>query len=113
LDIAADSGVSNKINFAGTGILDIEHAAQWGANVGLSTYAGPLIQSFGVGDKFDFEDVGFVANTTTSSYDPTTGRLQITGGSTPASLLFDNATLGGTTFSVTNDGTGHTLVMRS
>jgi hypothetical protein len=108
LDIAADLGASNKISFLGSALLNIEAAAKWGTNVGLSSYTGPTIQHFVSGDKIDLKDLAIAG--LTSGYTAATGLLQLSSPSAAATLAFDNATLGAGTFTLANDGSGHTLV---
>ena len=42
LEVAVDKGTSNKMSFIGTGQLSVDAVAQFGNNVGLGTYTGPL-----------------------------------------------------------------------
>ena len=108
LEVLADKGISNKIQFIGTGELIVDTAANFGTNVGKTTYNGPLIQSFTTGDKIDLTDV---AASATLNYTAATGLLQISNAATAvATLKFDNATLG---FNGTDDGTGHLLITHS
>ncbi len=108
LEVLADKGISNKIQFIGTGELIVDKAANFGTNVGKTTYNGPLIQSFTTGDKIDLKDV---AASATLNYTAATGLLQISNAATAvATLKFDNATLG---FHGADDGTGHLLITHS
>ena len=110
LEVLADKGISNKIQFIGTGELIVDKAANFGTNVGKATYNGPLIQSFTSGDSIDLKDISASA---TLSYTAATGLLQISNAAIPvATLKFDNATpsLG---FHGADDGTGHLLITHS
>jgi hypothetical protein len=108
LDVLADKGISNKIQFIGTGELIVDKAANFGTNVGQTTYNGPLIQSFTTGDSIDLKDI---AASATLSYTAATGLLQINNAAVAvATLKFDNAALG---FQGRDDGTGHLLITHS
>ncbi len=112
LEIAANTGTVDSIRFLGTGEAIIDHAASFGIHPGTTSYAGPLIEGFGINDKIDLKDVAFASVGTT--YNATTGLLTIrTGTVGVASLLFDKATLGTGTFHTQNDGTGHTLIIHN
>jgi hypothetical protein len=110
LEVLADKGISNKIQFIGTGELIVDKAANFGTNVGKATYNGPLIQSFTSGASIDLKDISASA---TLSYTAATGLLQISNAAIAvATLKFDNATpsLG---FHGADDGTGHLLITHS
>jgi hypothetical protein len=110
LEVLADKGISNKIQFIGTGELIVDKAANFGTNVGKATHNGPLIQSFTSGASIDLKDVSASA---TLSYTAATGLLQISNAAIAvATLKFDNATpsLG---FHGADDGTGHLLITHS
>ena len=110
LEVLADKGISNKIQFIGAGELIVDKAANFGTNVGKPTYNGPLIQSFTSGASIDLKDVSASA---TLSYTAATGLLQISNAAIAvATLKFDNATpsLG---FHGADDGTGHLLITHS
>ena len=112
LEIAANTGAADQIKFLGTGEVMVDKATSFGISVGTTAYAGPLIESFTVGDKIDLHDVAF--SSITLNFDAASGLLQVSGGAVAkASLLFDNSTLGAGTFQATNDGTGHTLIALS
>lgn len=109
LEIAADTGSGNQIAFLGPSSMIIDTASQFGANVGQSNYTGPLIESFGPGDRIDLMDV--VPTGLTLNYASSTGLLQVVSGTTNvASLRFQNSSLGSGSFQVTDDGSGHALI---
>jgi hypothetical protein len=111
LEIAADPGAGDKMNFLGTGELMIDAAAKFGLNVGQATYTGPLLQHFVAGDQILLNDIAPTG--LTPNYNATTGLLQLNNGSANvASLMFDAATLGAGAFHVANVG-GHTLLTHS
>ena len=111
LEVLADTGANNQMKFLGAGEVVIDHAASFGINVGSTAYVGPLIENFGTADKIDLADVassGAVLN-----YSTTTGLLQVTvGGAGVATLAFDKASLGGSTFHAGADATNHLLLTR-
>ena len=113
LEILADTGASNRISFLQNGTLAIDSAAQFGINVGSTAYAGPLIQGFTTTDKIDLKDV--LLSGATFAFAAATGLLQIShsGGSNPATLKFETATLGSGAFHLGNDGSGHILLTHS
>jgi hypothetical protein len=112
LTVGADLGAANKMNFLGTGELVISTAAQFGLNVGQTTYKGPLLQHFVAGDHILLNDIA--ATGLTPNYAAATGLLQLNNGSANvATLAFDNATLGAGAFQVTADAQGHALISRS
>ncbi len=111
LELAADQGAGDKMNFLGTGELIVDAAAKFGLNVGGSSYTGPLIQHFVAGDQILLKDLAPVG--LTPLYNATTGLLQISNGSANvASLAFDKTTLGAGSFHIANSG-GHALLTHS
>lgn len=111
LEVLADTGASNKMQFLGTGELLVDHAANFGMKVGQASYTGPLIENFVSGDKIDLKDV---MDTATLSYTAASGLLQISsGGSAAATLAFQNSSLGTGSFHAGDDGTGHLLITHS
>jgi hypothetical protein len=112
LEIAANTGAADRMKFLGAGKLTIDAAAQFGAHVGTTTYAGPLIESFVNGDKIDLKDV--LLTGALLSYTSATGLLHITqGGAGVATLAFETSSLGAGSFHAANDGTGHLLLTHS
>jgi hypothetical protein len=111
LRIAADAGTADRMQFLGSAELVVENAAQFGTHIGMASYAGPLIEDFGRGDSIDLRDIG--AAGATMDFTAATGQLQIASGTSPASLLFDTASLGAGAFHPRDDGTGHLLVTYS
>ena len=112
LTVGADSGSADKMNFLGTGELAISAAAQFGLNVGQTTYKGPLLEHFVAGDHVLLSDVA--ATGLTPNYTAATGLLQLNNGtSNVATLAFDNATLGAGAFHVAADAQGHALISHS
>ena len=108
LEVLADKGTSDKIQFIGTGELIVDKAANFGTNVGKTTYNGPLIQTFTAGDSIDLKDI---AASGTLSFTAATGLLQINDGAAAvATLKFENAAPG---FQGKDDGTGHLLITHS
>ena len=105
-------GSADKMNFLGTGELAISAAAQFGLNVGQTTYKGPLLEHFVAGDHVLLSDVA--ATGLTPNYTAATGLLQLNNGtSNVATLAFDNATLGAGAFHVAADAQGHALISHS
>jgi hypothetical protein len=100
LDIAAYLGTNLKMQFLGstpTNELIIDNAANFGVNVGLSSYAGPLLEGFAAGDEIFLKGIGNAV----LNYSAATGDLQITSaGKAVATLLFQNSSLGAGTFHV-------------
>jgi len=103
LEVAVDKGTSNKMSFIGTGQLSVDAVAQFGNNVGLGTYTGPLLENFGVGDVVQLNDLNFVGASIVS-YTAATGLLQLKSGATKATLLFQNSSLGAGSFFLGNVG---------
>ncbi len=111
LEVAADVGAGNTIEFLGTGELTVDAVAQFGNNVGLTTYTGPLIEKFGLGDSIDLKNL--VSAGATDAYNSTTGLLQLTSGSTKATQAFQNASLGAGAFHIGSDSHGDVLLTHS
>ena len=57
LEVAAALGSGAQIAFLGSAEAIIDAAAQFGANVGQSNYAGSLFDDFAAGDSIDLKDV--------------------------------------------------------
>jgi hypothetical protein len=114
LEVAADTGASNKINFLGTSgdKLVVNAVAHFGTNVGLGTYTGPLLENFGTPDSIDLKNLVF-ASATIGSYTPATGLLQLHSGATKATLLFQNSSLGSGSFHIGADSGTGTLITHS
>lgn len=111
LEVAADTGAGNQISFLGASgdKLIVDAVASFGTNVGLSTYTGPKLENFGTLDTIDLKNLVF-SGATIDSYTAATGLLQLQSGTTKATLLFDNATLGSGSFHLAADsGTGTVL----
>ncbi len=106
LDVAADVAANSKIDFLGAGQLTIDNAASFGTGVGGTSYAGPLLQDFGAGDRIDLHN--FAVSALSMLYDANSGLLQISNGSNKvATLDFQTSTLGsGTGFTAASDGNG-------
>jgi hypothetical protein len=113
LEIKADTGANSQISFLGGSgdKLVLDAVALFGTHVGFGTYTGPLLENFGTLDAVDLKDLPF-AGVGAPNYDSTSGLLQLANGSVKATLLFQNSSLGGTTFHLSNDGAGHVLVTR-
>ncbi len=105
LEVAADSAANSQIDFLGASQLTIDNAALFGTGVGGSSYAGPQLEDFGVGDTVDLHS--FSGATAALLYNPASGLLQVTNGSSQvATLDFQNSTLGSGSFSFASDGSG-------
>ncbi len=102
LEIASAPSTASPISFLGASKLIIDSAAAFGSGVGGASYAGPLLEDFVSGDTIDIKNVS--ATNATSTYNATTGLLQIVSGSQTATLDFQNSTLGSSAFSLTSDG---------
>ena len=112
LELSADKGASNQMKFLGAGEVIVDNAANFGINVGTTTYTGPLIENFVANDKIDLKDVAF--NNAILNYSTATGLLQVTsGGAGEATLAFQNSSLGAGVFHPNDDGTGHLLITHS
>jgi hypothetical protein len=114
LEIASVLGAGTKIEFLGaapSNKLIIDKAANFGTHVGTTSYAGPLLEDFKAGDVIDLKGIG--PSGLALKYSAATGLLQITGGSAPATLAFQNATLGAGSFHLASDGSGGTLLTHS
>ncbi|MBV9247810.1 MAG: S-layer family protein [Acetobacteraceae bacterium] len=59
LELAAASGDHTKIDFTGSGQLEIDNAAVFGSQVGTASYAGPEIHDFSTGDVIDLRNFSF------------------------------------------------------
>ena len=112
LTIATDTGTADKMAFLGSAEAIIDTASLFGTNVGLSNYAGPLIEDFKAGDSFDLANIA--AAGVTLDYTSSTGLLQVvSGGADVASLLFQNFSLGSGTFHSASDGGSGLLITHS
>jgi hypothetical protein len=112
LEIGADQGSANRMSFLGSGQLTVDHASQFGIQVGTASYAGPLLQNFGPNDKVLLADI--LAAGLTPNFATATGVLQISNGTTSvASLAFDTASLGAGAFHITADPLGHALIIHT
>jgi hypothetical protein len=112
LEVAADSAANSQIDFRGASQLIIDNAALFGTGVGGSLYAGPQLEDFGVGDIVDL--YSFSAAAAALLYNPASGLLQVTNGSSQvATLDFQNSTLGSGSFSFASDGGGGIKVTHS
>jgi hypothetical protein len=104
LEVASAPATPSPIVFASGALkstLKIDNYATFGANVGGSSYSGPLLENFGAGDTIDIANLS--AAGATLSYSSATGLLQITNGTKVASLSFQNASLSGA-FALSSDG---------
>jgi hypothetical protein len=112
LEVAADSAANSQIDFLGASQLTIDNAALFGTGVGGSSYAGPQLEDFGVGDIVDLHS--FSAAAAALLYNPASGLLQVTNGSSQvATLDFQNSTLGSGSFSFASDGSGGVKISHS
>lgn len=109
LEVAADTAVNSHIKFAGSSTLVIDDVLHFGTNVGGSSYAGPLLESFGSGSSIDLH--AFSPTGAALAYNASNGLLQVTNSSQQvATLDFLNPNLG-SGFHFTSDGSGGLLVM--
>ena len=112
LEVASDSAANSQIDFLGASQLAIDNAALFGTGVGGSSYAGPQLEDFGVGDIVDLHS--FSAAAAALLYNPASGLLQVTNGSSQvATLDFQNSTLGSGSFSFAPDGSGGVKISHS
>jgi hypothetical protein len=112
LEVLADTGTNNRISFLQNSTLAVDTAAKFGTAVGSAAYVGPLIEGFTTGDKIDLKDM--LLSGATFGFTAATGLLQIShGGTNPATLKFETATLGSGAFHLGNDGSGHILLTHS
>jgi hypothetical protein len=87
----------------------VDAVGTFGGNVGLGTYKGPKLENFGTLDSVDLKNLA-LSGATIDGYTAGTGLLRLHSGSTKATLLFDNATLGSGSFHLGPDsGTGTML----
>ena len=117
LEVAADTAASSKISFLGTSgdTLVVDFVGQFGTNIGSSSYTGPKLENFGTLDTVDLRNVVFIGATIDSyTTAAAAGLLQLHSGTTKATLLFDNATVGTGSFHLAADsGTGTALTRSS
>jgi hypothetical protein len=116
LEIGEILGGGNlKMQFLGSNSsnrLTIDNAADFGAQVGTTSYAGPLLEGFIAGDGVDLK--GIASAGLNLAYSATSGDLQITGnGKALATLAFQNSSLGAGAFHMASDGAGGTLITHS
>ncbi|MDI9849625.1 hypothetical protein QM467_16340 [Rhodoblastus sp. 17X3] len=102
LEVASETGSLSQTNFVNNGKLIIDNAASFGANVGTTSYGGPLLMNFGAGDVIDI--LNFSASGATISFNSATGLAQIGNGKQTATLKFDISTLAAGTLQVASDG---------
>ena len=109
LEVLADTGAGTKIDFLSGAKLVVDVAGEFGSNIGLPAYTGPLIEDFTAGDKIDLKDV--LLSGASSVFDAASGLLQLSrAGANVATLHFDTASLGSGSFNLGNDGGGHILL---
>ncbi|HET7879304.1 MAG TPA: hypothetical protein VFL55_00350, partial [Acetobacteraceae bacterium] len=110
LEVASALGTDEQIAFSANSDLTVDDTASFGINVGTGSYQGPTLQDFASGDSIDLKN--FASAGATSSYDSSTGLLQIGNGTSHATLHFANATLGSGSFQVASDGgTGTSILL--
>lgn len=110
LEIAAALGTASAMSFLPGSELVIDNFGSFGVNVGLSTYAGSLLEDFG-GATIDLKGFGLAG--LSSSLSPS-GVLQLTNSAAQlASLEFQTSSLGAGTFHFGTDGSGGVLVTHS
>jgi hypothetical protein len=108
LEVAADKGHGNQMQFMSPSELIVDTAANFGINVGSTLYTGPLIKSFGTGDNILLKNIAFAG--AVLNYSTATGLLQVTG-SGIATLHFES--LGAGSFHPAADGSGHLIITHS
>ena len=109
LEVLADTCAGTKIDFLSGAKLVVDVAGEFGSNIGLPTYTGPLIEDFTAGDKIDLKNV--LLSGASSVFDAASGLLQLSrAGANVATLHFDTASLGSGSFNLGNDGGGHILL---
>ena len=102
LEVASETGSRSQANFVGNGKLIIDNAGTFGANVGTSSYTGPLLESFAAGDTIQI--LNFSASGATISFDGSTGLAQISNATQKATLDFQTSTLASGGLQVASDG---------
>jgi hypothetical protein len=117
LEVAAALGDQTQMSFNGSvgssDLLTIDNASTFGARVGTASYTGPELENFGASDMIDFHNFNVMNPLNLlSSYDSSSGLLQISNSSTgqAATLDFQNKTLGAGSFQVASDNAGGILV---
>jgi hypothetical protein len=114
LEVAADTGGSNQVSFLGASgdKLVVDAASLFGSNVGSTSYTGPLLENFAAVDTIDLKNLVF-SGATIDSYTSGTGLLRLHSGSTKATLLFQNSSLGSGSFHLSADSGTGTLITHS
>jgi hypothetical protein len=113
LEVAAATGVSTQIKFMGGGELIVDSFANFGQNIGSTSYAGPLLDAFFGGAAIDLVDFAYGTGVFGINYNNNTGILELTNSaSQTADLEFHKSSLSGTTFHVTNDSGSGVLLTR-
>jgi hypothetical protein len=110
LEVAKALGSGTQMAFVSNSTLAIDDFTSFGLNVGTSSYAGPLLESFGAGDQIDLKAFGTAG--ANLSYDSSSGILQMFNGAQQASLLFQDSSLGSGGFFAASDGGAGTLLTR-
>jgi hypothetical protein len=112
LEVAAALGTKAQMSFSSGSDLSIDSFSHFGINVGMTTYAGTLLDNFGAGESIDLKN--FAATGAASSFDATSGLLQLTNSTgNAATLSFQTASLGSGLFHVASDGGVGVLVTHS
>jgi hypothetical protein len=110
LEVASALGIASTISFTSGSDLIVDNFAAFGVNVGMSTYAGSLLENFG-GASIDLKTFGLAGVST--SFSPS-GLLQLTNSSAQAATLdFQTSSLGTGTFHVGTDGGSGVLITYS
>ncbi len=114
LEIKADTSTAGSVRFLGSAgsKLVVDNVAQFGSNVGLGTYKGPLLENFIAADAIDLKNLVFAA-ATIDGYAAGTGLLQLHSGATKATMLFQNSSLGSGSFHLAADSGTGTLLTHS
>ena len=111
LEIAAALGTNSKISFGTGSELVIDHFTMFGRNVGVSDYAGSLLQDF-EGSTIDLKD--FDVTGLHETFSASSGLLQLTNSaSQTATLDFQTSSLSAGTFHFASDGGSGVLITHS
>jgi hypothetical protein len=106
LGVESALGIASKIRFTAGSDLVVDNFGLFGVNVGMSNYAGPLLEKFG-GATVDLKDFSLAGLSSSFS----AGLLQLTNSAAQlATLKFQTASLGAGTFHFATDGSGGVLI---
>lgn len=108
LEVAAATGISTKMSFTAGSELIVDYVANFGQNIGSTSYDGPLLEQFGAGASIDLKDFAYGTGVFSMSFNAATGVLALSNSASQAADLdFQKSTLGAGTFHLAKDaGTG-------